>query len=260
MLRARASELPARCVSDYRFDRWHTGELSPAEGRAIEAHLKACGRCRDRDRELRALAEEFLQRFPAPLDAESGSTRGRPARFSRWVAWGSGGLALAAAAGWLVLAPAPRAEVSGPLLPGGDSASLATRLKGGARLSFFVKRADRVLEGHDGYVVHPGDRLRFALTTLEPRHVAIVSRDGHGQVSEYFPGTSRSQRVGVSRNRLLDSSVELDGVLGEERIIAVFCNEPFSVAPLREALTQGDTLPVASSCSLDSLTIRKTAP
>ena len=47
---------------------------------------------------------------------------------------------------------------------------------------------------------------------------------------------------------------------GEERIIAVFCSEPFSVAPLREALTQGDALPVASSCSLDSLTIRKIAP
>jgi hypothetical protein len=162
----------------------------------------------------------------------------------------SGALAVATAVVWLVVVP--RAERS-------DDVSSATRLKGGARLAFFVKRDGRVLRGHDGFTVHPGDLLRFSVTTREPQHVAILSRDGRGIVSECYPGGGRSRKLAVSHDELLDSSVELDDTLGNEKIVAVFCDEAFEVAPLVARLGRDGTIEAEANCSLDSLEIRKTA-
>ena len=271
MLMATRKDLPPSCVSDLRFDRWYAEELEAPESRALEAHLRDCVRCQQRNQELRVQAEAFLQRYPLPIGIGSGGrvvvpSGGKPPRLSRWVfAWMSGALALATAVVWLVVLPKrdgafsrqvaesiSRAETS-------DEASSATRLKGGARLGFFVKRDGRVIRGHDGFTVHPGDRLRFSVTTLEPRHVAILSRDGKGVVSECYPGGGRSRKLAVSHDELLDSSVELDDTLGNERIIAVFCDEPFEVAPLAARLGRDGTLDAGVHCSLDSLEIRKTA-
>jgi hypothetical protein len=89
--------------------------------------------------------------------------------------------------------------------------------------------------------------------------VAILSRDGRGIVSECYPGGGRSRKLAVSHDELLDSSVELDDTLGNETIVAVFCDEPFEVAPLVARLGRDGTLDAGVNCSLDSLEIRKTA-
>ena len=270
MLRVTRTSLPPSCISDLRFDRWHAGEIEATESRAIDGHVSACARCRRRDQDLRSQAEVFLRDRPLPACLGSGP-RVVPARggklVSRWgVASMSGALALASVVGWLVLAPkrdgasSRQAAETLPRARGRDEApSGGVRSKGGPRLGFFVKRDGRVLRGHDGFTVHPGDLLRFSVTTLEPRHVAILSRDGRGVVSECYPGDGRSRGLAVSRDELLDSSVELDDTLGDEKIVAVFCDEPFEVGPLAARLGRGGALAVSESCSLDSLDIRKTA-
>ncbi len=271
MLMATRKDLPPSCVSDLRFDRWYAEELEPEESRAVEAHLRDCARCQQRNQELRVQAEAFLRAYPLPARIDLGGrvvvpSGGKPPRLSRWVfAWMCGALALATAVVWLVVLPkrdgafSRHVAVQFPTVESSDEASSATRLKGGARLGFFVKRDGRVMQGHDGFTVHPGDRLRFSVTIPEPRHVAILSRDGKGVVSECYPGGGRSRKLAVSHDELLDSSVELDGTLGNERIIAVFCAEPFEVAPLVAKLGRDGTLEVGANCSLDSLEIRKTA-
>jgi hypothetical protein len=256
-------------MSDLRFDRWHAGELEATESHAIDGHVRACARCRRRDQEIRSQAEVFLRKHPLPAGLGSGP-RVVPARggklVSRWrVASMSGALALASVVGWLVLAPkhdgasSRQAAEALSRARGRDEAPSGVRQKGGPRLGFFVKRDGRVLRGHDGFTVHPGDLLRFSVTTLEPRHVAILSRDGRGVVSECYPGDGRSRGLAVSRDELLDSSVELDDTLGDEKIVAVFCDEPFEVGPLAARLGRGGALAVGEGCSLDSLDIRKTA-
>jgi hypothetical protein len=267
---ARTRYLSRWCVSDLRFDSWYAGELGPAEARAIEAHLNSCADCRQRHGELRAQAEDFLARYPQDVRMANGSrivpSDGRPRRvWRRAVIAMSGGLAAAAGFVWLALLPAKGGSswwtLTGRAQPTErrDEAAGVTRVKGGARLGFVVKRGSRILEGHDGLVVHPNDRLRFSITCSEPRHVAILSRDATGLVSEYFPGDGRSRAFGVSRDVLLDSSVELDDTLGMERIIAVFCAEAFDVAPLAAMLAKDDAIRVAANCSLDALEVRKTA-
>jgi hypothetical protein len=268
---ATRKDLPPSCVSDLRFDRWHAEELEPEESRAVEAHLRDCARCQQRNQELRVQAEAFLRAYPLPARIDLGGrvvapSGGKPPHLSRWaVAWLSGTLAFATAVVWLVVLPkrdgtfSKQVAVQFPTAESSDEKSSATRLKGSARLGFFVKREGRVIRGHDGFTVHPGDRLRFSVTTLEPQHVAILSRDGKGVVSECFPGDGRSRKLAVSHDDLLDSSVELDDTLGNETIVAVFCDEPFEVAPLVAKLGRDGTLEIGANCSLDSLEIRKTA-
>ena len=52
MLMATRKDLPPSCVSDLRFDRWYAEELEPEESRAVEAHLRDCARCQQRNQEL----------------------------------------------------------------------------------------------------------------------------------------------------------------------------------------------------------------
>jgi hypothetical protein len=269
MLMVTRTSLPPSCMSDLRFDRWHAGELEATESRAIDAHVRTCARCRQRDQELRSQAEVFLRNHPLPSGLGSGPcvvpARGGK-RVSRWrVASMSGVLAFASVVGWLVLAPkrngasSRQAAETVSRAHGRDEVTSGVRAKGGPRLGFFVKRDGRVLRGHNGFTVHPGDLLRFSVTTLEPRHLAILSRDGRGVVSECYPGDGRSRGLAVSRDDLLDSSVELDDTLGDEKIVAVFCDEPFEVGPLAARLGRAGALVVGEGCSLDSLDIRKTA-
>ena len=137
----------------------------------------------------------------------------------------------------------------------------ATRTKGGARIGFFVSSGGSVRPGRDGQAVHPGDRLRFTVSAPRPAHVAILSLDAAGVASVYYPTGTRSRHVGVVREHALESSVELDGTLGDERIWGVFCDVPFPIEPLRAALERRRDLPALPGCTVDTLRLlKKPAP
>jgi hypothetical protein len=138
-----------------------------------------------------------------------------------------------------------------------DPGEEGTRLKGGARLAFYVKRGTSVLPGIDGQVVYPGDQLRFTVSNEAPEHLAILSLDGASVASVYFPSGPDSASLGRGRDQALDSSVELDATLGRERLWAVFCVEPFRTEPLREQLEREGNLPELAHCTIDSLSIVK---
>jgi hypothetical protein len=110
-------------------------------------------------------------------------------------------------------------------------------------------------------VVHPGDHLRFKVSTSEPAHVAILSLDGAGVASVYYPRQRQSAHLGVVRDQVLESSIELDGTLGEEGLWGVFCEAPFEVEPLRAALEERRALPTLGGCRVDLLSVvKKRAP
>jgi hypothetical protein len=107
--------------------------------------------------------------------------------------------------------------------------------------------------------VYPGDRLRFELSASGPSHVAILSHDGAGAVSVYYPTGKRSARFDALRDHALESSVELDDTLGEETVYALFCAEPFELEPLLRELAQGAELAKRAGCTLDLLHLSKRA-
>src|SRR5664280_62984 len=244
---------PEGCASDFALDRWRAGELDVGAIESLERHLTVCEACRLRHAALDQQAESFLEKFPAlslpgarmPQLADArGRKNLRARKLSMVVA------ALAVAAGVVLVFRLPKV---------GTELSEQTRAKGSARLGFHVKRGGNVLLGSEGQEVHPGDQLRFFVSSAKPGHLAILSRDGAGSVSEYYPGTGRSRSVGAVQNQSLESSVELDATLGQEELWAVFCDAPFAPEPLRRELESKKSLNAPASCSLDRVVIVKKA-
>lgn len=263
---------PEGCVSELTFDEWRAGELAEADVQRLQEHIAACDRCRARHAVLNEAAEAFLARFPEPpmragvppLRAAAPQPGAPPhgRRAPSWL-WGSGlAAALAAAAAYALLlrTPAGVPGVEGSGSPSRAPSELGTRIKGTARFGFAVRRGGEVFPGVDGQRVQPGDRLRFFVATSEPRYLAILSLDGAGNVTEYYPGDGRGRAVPVAPQAYLESSVELDQVLGKESLWAVFCAQPFEVAPLARSLNERRELTPPAGCSLDRLDLDKQAP
>jgi len=259
MLMELRKELPEGCISDLAFDEWRAGELERDSIERYEAHLETCARCQQRHDALEAESAAFLEQFPRlELRQERPVSKVvslRPKR-NQWLGWASGGVALAAAAVLLlVLRPATDAPRDG------DTAEQRgnVRTKGSSHIGFFVKHGTEVRRGGDEQVVHPGDQLRFTLTSNKPQHVAILSLDAARVVSTYYPRGEQSTSVKAVRDQAVDSAVLLDETLGKEQIWGVFCEAPFELEPLRAALQRQGKLPPLPHCSVDEVTIVKEA-
>jgi len=247
------------CLSDLRFDEWQAGELDADDELRAAAHVDGCERCRRRKAELDADRERFLASSPVPPVRATEVKSAKAPRKTRVIplrAWA--GVALSAAALvalFVALSPGSR---GGSEIGGGEA--VGDRVKGSHRLGFFVKRGSETFEGLSGQRVLPGDQLRFVVTLRAPAHVAVLSRDGAGQASVYFPaGGTSAPRFDAAGGRGLDGAVELDETLGRERLWGVFCAESFEVGPLREALSASGELTPPPGCTLDEIELIKVA-
>jgi hypothetical protein len=236
---------PPECLSDLVLDRWRAGEIDDGTRLSeLEAHVADCERCRTRKDAFERQAQSYLSRHPEfspPLKSRSQQRRSRSARRLQIFAGASG---LAAAA---VLALVLRAPQGDPL--GGDQNG--TRHKGGSHVAFFVKRGDRVVMGGPSERLQPGDQLRFTATLERPKHLAIFSRDARGVASIYYPAEAVTRALPAGTDSALESSVELDDALGEERIFAVFCDSAIAVEELRSALERTGEIQPGAGCTVD---------
>jgi hypothetical protein len=100
----------------------------------------------------------------------------------------------------------------------------------------FRKRASGVVEMLlPSGQASPGEALRFRLSTSQPGFAAILSIDGAGTVSSYFPTTPELAPIERGRNQLVDATIELDETLGKERLVALVCPRRLPLPKLREA-------------------------
>jgi len=219
------------CNSAYRLDRWRLGELDPAESAELRSHLDGCGRCQGA---LAALAEaEAAHRASAPpLRLLHGA--GRVRRRTGALRWALPGAALAIAATVLVV-----------LMP-----QEGVRTKGSpAELGMYVQHAGQVRRAARGEVVQPGDSLRFSYSIPRPSYLTVLSIDGAGVASVYFPEGGWAARVDAARDAPLPLGTRLDGVLGEEQVVALFCDQAQAVEPLRRAVqAAAPGLPTVPGC------------
>ena len=203
-------------LSALRIDRYLLGELLPAEAREVREHVASCAGC--------ARAVE-LQR-PEPLPPL------RALRSPRRL-WALGAVGIAAAAS-LVLLPRGPAE----------------RTKGAAHsIAMFVQHGDEVRRAGPGETVAPGDSIRFAVSSAAPAHLAVLSVDPAGRASIYFPVGPRAASVPAGSEVPLPIATRLDATVGDERILALFCQEPVELEPLRNELAQG-RLEVPEGCEV----------
>jgi hypothetical protein len=232
---------PESCLSDFALDRRLAGEFAPAEEASALEHVATCRRCERRWAELRAGRDAFAAEAP-PLSLGAVPARG-------------GGRAWRVVAGGCVAAAAVVA-----LVLRGHPDDAGTRAKGGssARFGFFVRHAGTVREGRSGERVQPGDALRFVYRGRDPRYIAVLSVDGAGRASTYFPDSPVAPREepGVA----LPASTVLDDTLGEERLYGVSCPDPFDVEMLRKALEAAPRQsPAPKGCDVDAIVVRKEA-
>ena len=221
------------CVSDLLLDELLVGEITTAEERAAHAHLDACRACSER--------LQVLRRGRDPLAALL------PQRAKRWPFAARVVLGGAVAAALALFA----VRVPGSAIP--DS----TRTKGGPRLGYYVKHGAETRPGGAGETVRAGDTLIFTATAATPGFVAVLSREGPGKASVYFPSGARAEAVAAGREVVLPVATVLDDAVGAERIYGLFCVSPEPIEPLRSALAATGVLPVPQGCHVDTLALSK---
>jgi hypothetical protein len=236
-----------RCLSNLAIDRLLVGEIEDGGRTSALEHMASCSRCGARYRQLEAERSEFSAASPpfSPPAAPPAPAR-RPR--VRAVALGAAG-ALATAAMVLVLCR--------PVPP--SSPVDHVRAKGGIRLGFYLKRGERVIEGRSGDSTHPGDAVRFTYTAFTPGYLMVVSRDGSGHVSAYYPDAGEAAPVGAAEGELLPGSIILDDVLGREVVYGILCAAPVPVARAVEAVERSADDPSLSiaGCTTDRLILEK---
>jgi len=245
-------------LSELALERWIAGEL--ADTTAAARHLARCADCQARLHHRSEARSVFGRRADLAALAQATWRRAGVApssRRRRLLALG----AVAAVACLVVAIPTLLSPRIGERLDG-------LRAKGGLALELFVRHPDGAVASMvpEGTAV-PGDQLRFRVVTPRKGFVAIVSVDGAGQVSAYLPAAGSLPAVGAGAH-LLDGAVELDDVLGHERLLAFLCSEPLDgatvLAGVRGALkdaggdqTQLDSILARLPCAFTSFRFRK---
>ncbi len=215
--------------SKLELDRYATGELSEEEVSALEARLD------DRARAHLAALEQVRSEVP-PLDLAALRARAAaltdpvealisepapeqpPANNARGWRWlGPSLLSLAAAAAlWLGVArlTGPEPEI---LIPRTSGGALVVHQAVGGRLSEYAP----------GTPVGEGDVLGFQVDATGHRGVVVLSVDGTGAVSMFFPDSGPDPLPLQGQGLIpIDGTVILDGAPGPEIFLALFDTSP----------------------------------
>ena len=88
------------------------------------------------------------------------------------------------------------------------------------------------------------------MTTPRPAFVAVLSLDPSGRASVYFPDGPRAVRVEPGVDVALPLATRLDGTVGEERVLGIFCDRPVELEPLRAALERRPEPAAPAGCEV----------
>lgn len=218
-------------VSDFEMDRFMAHELDQGDdGERVRTHLEACTACANRYAALQAQAAAFLCQASQRAIPEGIVRRVRRQR-RRAAGLGAAAMALGA------LAIAVGGGALHHLSAGTAAPSEGLRSKGSVNLDVMMARPGMHAESMlPGAVAAPGDSLQFGVVSQIAGFLAIVSVDGAGTVSLYAPpGDAPLLRVEKGQP-LVAGAVELDHVLGPERLMALVCPRPLPGAHVARAL------------------------
>ena len=170
---------------------------------------------------LRADSAAFLITHPpGPL----ASRLEQPKR--RWLFWLPLAAVATAALAVLVVRDVPEAE---------------STVKGSLVFSAFRQRENAAAEElPTGALVKPRDRIRFSVRAPADGFVAVLSRDGAGHASVYYPFSASQAAPHGAKDTLLPGAIMLDDVLGTERVWALFSARAFELGPLLQQLERGE--------------------
>lgn len=221
-------------ISDFEFDRFMAHELDHDDrGARVHAHLHACPACANRYEALQAHTVTFQgqasqRALPERIVRQAHRQRHRAAGLGAAVV-ALGGLVIAVGGGALHHLSA------GTALPLAD-----LRAKGSVSLDVIKARPGMRAESMlPGDMAVPGDTLQFRVVSQTSGFLAIASVDGAGTVSLYAPqGDAALLRIEKGQS-LIAGAVELDQVLGPERLMALVCPRPLPGTRIVTAIQTG---------------------
>jgi hypothetical protein len=246
---------PEGCLSDLRLDQLLARELDAELERSTRAHLEGCAACAARLAAIEAERAAFLAAPPPLRRPTKGAAPAKAARRRGLVYLFPGvAAAVAAAAAVVFLLRVP------PKPPSESDADPGTRIKGGSRIGFYVKRGAAVAHGGPGEVVYPGDALQFTYSTQRASYLALVSVDGAGKASLYFPESAEAAPIEPGQDVALPISTVLDDTLGGETVVGLFCAAPIPLEPLRAAFEANAAAPpLPAGCQSSRISFVKKA-
>ena len=202
------------CLSSLDLDELLAGDLRGGEREArLRDHLETCPECRGR-------LAQFAAVEPPPA---APSLRGEERRPPRERAWNGKRRTVLGALGVFGCAAAAILIVSFGAPTAGE------RTKGGLALTIFIKGSGDSLQSVQGEgTLHPGDEMRFSLTTAAAGHAVVLGLDAAPSVTVYAPTAAAARTVPVesSGSHVLPGSIIADETGGAERVFAVLCPTP----------------------------------
>lgn len=218
-------------VSHLQLDRLHTGELTGDERARVEAYVAATPAAQAYLAELEAARSQV-----APLDAAALRRRATQVAPAPVVP--------APANGWRwfvpVLLAALVAAFALPMLVRSpdDAYTTDVRVKGGATLVPFVDEAGAMVP-YDGRTVGEGDVMQFMVRRGDYRQVVVLSVDGQGTVTVFWPEAPSTVAHLSDRAEVpLPGSITLDDAPGPEVFVAVFTGDVKSAVAEAKATWQ----------------------
>lgn len=225
---------PEGCLSHLVIDTLLAGELDQEQETKARQHLQTCRRCTQQFNLVQQAQQRFSQRSAGFIPERR--------RDKRWR---------------LLAAPlvAAAAACVAMLFWFEDDRS-KTQLKGHPTLGFYVKHEGATRVGGPGERVVPGDQLRFTVTTHSPQYLAVVSVDGAGKPSVYYPMGPEMAHHPAGPQRALELATELDETLGKEVVYGFFCADKIALSSLIELVGHPPVVP-PEGCHVEVLEIVK---
>ncbi len=249
-------------LQDLALERLVIEDLDPADAQKVRDHLSTCAACSDRHGAIAAeLAAPLPELAPAGVRArprEAGSSVLSSIMRLRWFMGGVGATVAAAAVALVVMLPVIDDEIGSEFRDRGSE------------LSFEVFRKDDkgAVRVQDGDGVRAGDRIGFRVASQDDGHLLVLGIDSTMTPYPCYPADpSRGPAAWAASPQpvQLDAAIELDATPGQERIIALLCQQPVGfdeVAPqLRTAASDveawGDLPDLHAGCLQRELRLHK---
>ncbi len=249
-------------LQDLALERLELGDLQPHEARSVQDHLVACPACQARRQAIAAelaapLPELTLEATQGPV-AGGGEVVALPVRRARWVFGGAAAM-MAMAAGLVVTLLQPGAPQDDPEFQARGSALI---------LEVYRKDDAGAVRVRDGDGVRASDQLGFRVASQDAGYLLVFGVDSTLRPYPCYPADASRGAVAWPASPTpvqLDAAVQLDATPGQERIVALLCDEPIDlelVAPTLIQVVTGlesgqDLPPLDLSCLQRELRLHK---
>ena len=130
------------------------------------------------------------------------------------------------------------------------------------RVGFFVTHGGTTSAGRAGDALKPGDAVQFVYSAPAASFLTILSADAGGHVEVRYPEGPQAARAPAGRDVVLPNSAVLDDIIGHERVVALFCEQPVEIEPVRrawQAISGVGDPPIPGGCYADFTTWEKRA-